>query len=290
MRLKRFKEKYSYQKGVKYGRLTLTGRNYMLPSYGQLRRYVEAECKCGVTKEYLFKRLTEGETKSCGCLRRDVSRKRMTTHGISYHPLSDVWDAMKKRCYDTRNDHYPYYGGKGVKMCKSWKNSFITFYNWCIKNGYEEGKSIDRKDNDGDYRPSNCRFTTRAVQSRNTSRNKMITAFGETKCLFDWGKDKRCVLGVWGLRRRYDSGAWANMEEMISTPHISKKVSQRNTKRNTMITAFGETKCMAAWLEDKRCKVKIWGLMERVKKGWSGEKIISTPPHSSGLKGVILIK
>lgn len=114
----------------------------------------------------------------------------------------------------------------------------------------------------------------------------MITAWGETKCLLDWSNDKRCPIGYWGLRNRLDRGKWTDMEAMISTPHQEKKETQRKSKSAVMITAFGETKCMTAWLEDERCLVKLDALRDRYKKGWDGENILTTPPSSSGFKGV----
>lgn len=261
-------EKHSHQKGDIYGRLTLTGKNYLRFMYGQRRRIVEADCECGgETRWYLFESLAKGETRSCGCLRVDVARERMTTHGLSGHPLFTIWAAMKKRCYDNHCPAFKDYGGRGITMCTEWLNDFESFYVWAMANGWKKGRDLDRQKNNGNYEPGNCRFITRRESNRNTRRNKIITAFGETKCLFDWAKDPRCLIGCWGLRARYDSGKWTDMEKMISTPEIKEKEAGRNKKNNTMLTAFGETKCMSAWLEDKRCVVKIWGLMDRLKSG-----------------------
>lgn len=285
--LKRKYDKHSYECGEVFGRLTLTGASYLRSMYGQQRRIVEAVCVCGVVKDYLFELLIRGETRSCGCLRKDVTRKGSLTHGLSKHPLHDVWKAMKQRCYNSKNSHYEDYGGRGISICDEWRYDFKAFYDWALANGYEEGLSIDRIKNNGNYYPANCRFSTIAEQSRNKRRNKFFTAFGETKCLFDWAKDKRCKVGVWTLRGRYDSGKWTDMEEMMTAQSVDRKISQRKMKSNTMITAFGETKCMAAWLEDSRCVIKVWGLMERIKRGWDGQKAITTPSPSNKIKSVI---
>lgn len=272
-----FKEKGA-ESGHRYGKLILTGRTCVKAAHGQLRKFVEADCDCGGVGWFLLYLLKNGDTKSCGCLRGESARKRMTTHGLKSHPLYDVYYAMLGRCYNEKDKGYVNYGGRGIHVCERWQSGFLYFYRWAIKNGWEEGKSLDRKDNDDDYRPGNCHFTTREVQSRNHRRNKMITAWGETKCLFDWGKDSRCKIGVWGLRSRFDSGEWESMEEMISAPKVEKRESQRNMKSNTMLTAFGETKCMSAWLEDERCLVKKESLMERLKKNMSHEDAISKAP------------
>lgn len=277
--LKRLKEKHSYECGIQYGRLTLTGLSYLSPMYGQNRRVVEAVCECGVVRNYTFSSLVCGETKSCGCLRDELSRKRMTTHGLTKHPLYDVYQEMKKRCYITSNKQYDDYGGRGIKVCNEWRSDFCVFYEWATDNGYQSGLSLERDDNDKGYNPENCYWATKPIQNRNTRRNRYYEAFGESKCLFDWGADPRCVLSVWGLRNRMDRGKWeGSFEAALTTPLEDRKKIQRNNKSAVMITAWGETKCRTEWLEDKRCLVKIDSFRDRLAKGWSAEKTMGTPP------------
>lgn len=279
---KRKYELYKCECGDTFGRLTLTGLTYIKVQPSHRGRVVEAVCSCGVVKEYWFHLLRSGETQSCGCYRKEVSKKSLTTHNLSSHPLYEVWNQMILRCYNPNNKSYKNYGGRGIEVWKDWKESFITFYEWCMENGYKEGLTLDREENDDFYAPYNCAFKTYAEQNRNRRNNIMITAFGEVKCLFDWAKDKRCIVSCWGLRRRYNEGNFSTMEEMISTPHIAKKVSQRKGKNTIQLTAFGETKCFTAWLEDSRCVVKLDSLRDRFRKGWEHERILTQPPHSSG--------
>lgn len=290
MRLKRLEEENIYSKGAVYGRLTLTGKTYMQPMYGQLRRVVEADCDCGVTRMYSLHSLRNGDTKSCGCLQRDSTRERFTTHGLTNHPLFDVWQAMLKRCYVPHDPQFKDYGGRGIFVIEIWQEGIVPFYEWAVVNGYQSGLSLERRDNDKGYNPDNCYWATRKQQNRNTRRNINITAFGETKCLFDWADDSRCAVNKWGLRSRYREGKWTDMEAMISTPPQDKKITQRKSKAAVMITAFGETKCYTAWLEDPRCLVKLDSLRDRYKKGWDGERILTTPPSSSGFKGVTFLE
>lgn len=274
------RNKFNFKSGDVFGRLTFTGLTYTKSIYGHFVRFVEAVCVCGEVRDYTFHLLASGQTQSCGCLRKENTRKRSITHNLSNHKLYDVWQKMVDRCCNSENKQYKDYGGRGIEVWLDWKKDFYCFYEWCIENGYEDGLSLDRVENDGFYAPYNCKFSTREEQNRNTRRNRMFTAFGETKCLFDWGKDSRCVISIWGLRNRVDRGKWPDFEKALTTPLEDRFTVSRNNKRAIMLTAFGETKNLTAWLEDERCKVKLDSLRERIKENWNHEKAISTPPRT----------
>lgn len=74
---------------------------------------------------------------------------------------------MKDRCYNPNSPFYKNYGGRGIKVCEEWNKEFLNFYNWSIQNGHQKDLSIDRKDNNGDYCPDNCRWATDKQQQRN---------------------------------------------------------------------------------------------------------------------------
>lgn len=277
--LKRRYDKFNYSSGDKFGRLTLTGETYIKQAIGHRGRVVEAVCTCGAVRWYWFHLLRNGETQSCGCLRKDVSKKRMTTHNLSDHKLYFVYNEMVSRCHDETDKAFKNYGARGIEVWMDWRDDFVCFYEWAIENGYEEGLSLDREDNDGNYAPYNCRWATTEVQSRNRRSNRMFTAFGETKCLFDWGKDSRCKVTVWALRGRMDKEAWKDrFEEALTIPPSDMKKVGRGRKNNLFLTAFGETKCMSEWLEDKRCVVKLDTLRGRYRKGWEHEDCLTIPP------------
>lgn len=104
----------------------------------------------------------------------------------SGHYLYYVWGAIKRRCYDTKDQSYVNYGGRGISICEEWVSNYDNFFNWCISNGYSKGLTIDRIDNNAGYSPSNCRFVTRTMQQRNRRMNKLYEYNGELKTMKEW--------------------------------------------------------------------------------------------------------
>ena len=127
---------------------------------------------CGTNFKANTNDINRGDTKSCGC-KKFLSQP----HNLSNTKLYVVWGHIKSRTLNPKHKSYNDYGGRGITICDEWKNDFMSFYNWAILNGYEENKglSIDRIDNDGNYEPSNCRWTTRTIQSRNQRMQKNNT-------------------------------------------------------------------------------------------------------------------
>ena len=140
----------------------------------------ECSCDCGNTTFVCVSKLTNGHTKSCGCIRKDGTRKPAYSHGLCKTRLYRIWSNIKSRCLNPKSDNYKYYGGKGITICEEWLHSFQAFYDWAMENGYESGLTIDRKDSDGAYSPKNCQWIT---QSENATRanNKRWAAFAACK-------------------------------------------------------------------------------------------------------------
>lgn len=171
--------------GEKFGRLTVIGLD---ESKNTRKTYWICQCECGGIKSARSDSLLCGAIKSCGCMKKEQDKVNLgrTTHGQEGTRLYLIWQKMKDRCSNTNNPHYCRYGGRGIKVCDEWDNSFVPFYEWAINNGYTEELTLDRIDNDGNYKPSNCRWATMQEQCNNRSSNIKITIGNATKTLLQW--------------------------------------------------------------------------------------------------------
>lgn len=172
--------------GKKFGKLTVLEE---LQERKHGSKVYKCICDCGNIINVRGYSLKNGNTKSCGCLKREhavILGKDKRTHGKTHSPLYRNWLCMKSRCNNKTDDHYPTYGGRGIVVCDEWLHDFMSFYNWSVNNGYHKGLTIDRIDVNGNYEPNNCRWSTRKQQARNRRSNRNYTINGETHCLSEW--------------------------------------------------------------------------------------------------------
>jgi len=132
--------------------------------------YVLCDCECGRQKEIFLNNVLDGKTKSCGCLSGRIHKGKERHGGCKDYKktrLYGIWHGMKSRCKNPNHNSYENYGGRGIKLCDEWTDDFISFEAWAVENGYTDDLTIDRIDNDGDYTPDNCKWSTRMEQQQN---------------------------------------------------------------------------------------------------------------------------
>lgn len=137
-------------------------------------------CECGREKVVALFRMTNGHTRSCGCIKGEANRK----HGMHGTPTYNTWCAMKQRCAYPQHDSYEYYGARGITVCQRWRDSFEAFL--ADMGERPEGMTIDRIDSAGNYEPGNCRWAPEDEQVRNRSSTILVERDGRKQCVKDW--------------------------------------------------------------------------------------------------------
>jgi hypothetical protein len=107
--------------------------------------------------------------------------------------LYSIWINMKTRCYNPNVKGYKDYGGRGISICEEWRNSFKTFYEWAVGNGYADDLTIDRKDVNGNYTPENCRWIGLIEQANNKRTNILINGMSLKKYCRENGLNYKTV-------------------------------------------------------------------------------------------------
>ena len=163
--------------GKKYNLLTVLKRSENAKN-GEARW--QCLCDCGNITYVTASNLKSGLVQSCGCLLGGHK-----THGGTHTRLYKIWKGMRARCNNKNLPQYNDYGGRGITICDEW-NDFLIFKEWAENNGYTDSLTIDRIDNNGNYCPENCRWTTRKKQNNN-KRNNLYITFNEKKhSLTEW--------------------------------------------------------------------------------------------------------
>lgn len=166
-------------------------------------------CECGKVKVTTKGDVTRGKTRSCGCYQVE----KITKHGFGGRkPTSEynTWQGMKKRCLNPNNPGYKYYGGRGIKVCDRWKDSFPNFLE-DMGNKPTKEHSIDRIDNNKGYSKANCKWSTILEQANNMSKNIRITHKNETKTVMQWSG----ILGLNYRKTKYHYHKGLSLQEII---------------------------------------------------------------------------
>lgn len=145
-------------------------------------------CDCGKTGVFASSNMRNGSTKSCGCLGAERRLKAITKHGLTGSLEYKSWSGMKKRCLQKSSKAYRYYGGRGITICKRWRNSLLNFVA-DMGPRPSPAHSLDRVDNSKGYAPGNCRWATFLDQARNKRTSRRFTYMDQTLSLPQWAKE-----------------------------------------------------------------------------------------------------
>ncbi len=207
--------------GSRFTRWTVTGHDDK-SRVGDRRLW--CKCDCGTIRSCRIDNLRNKQTKSCGCLRDELGRARMITHGMSSNgKQSKVYSThahMLQRCTNPKDAKYPRYGGRGIKICDRWLNGErgkigVECFAEDMGEPPSRSHSIDRKDNDGNYEKSNCQWGTPLQQATNSSKNIFIEHAGKRQTLSQWARE----IGMKAecISRRMKRG-WSVERALTKTP------------------------------------------------------------------------
>ena len=249
--------------GQRFSRLVVLERAGRAPS-----GHVTWKCRCDCGNEVVAYGLSLkcGNTRSCGCIRKEQLRERNRTHDLKQGNEStyNSWANMKSRCNDKNNPDYHYYGGRGITHDPRWADFKNFFEDMGPKP--DDSLTIERIDNNGNYCKENCKWGTRKEQARNKSNNRYLTYNGDTLLLSEWADKLGINKGTIYLRLRK---GWP-LEKVL--------VKGREPVR--LLTYQGETLNLSQWSRKLGLSSKAVHL--RLSKGWSVEEALSTPRIPSG--------
>lgn len=152
--------------GKVFGRLTVLDKYEVRKNI----RYWLCRCECSNEKFIATASLVKGRTTACGCRQFIGGNIR---HGMTGTRIHNIWKGIKTRCNNPNATYYENYGGRGVKVCDRWMESFENFYE-DMKEDYADDLTIEREDNDGNYEKDNCYWATRLEQGSNSRKNVVI--------------------------------------------------------------------------------------------------------------------
>lgn len=217
-----------------YGRLIVLREGEGKVYNGKKIRTLVCKCSCGKLKEIVRSSLRSGLTKSCGCLQREKIIKISTKHGLATNGISPTyrrWYQMIERCHNPKDMSYSYYGGRGIKVCKRWRNSVLNFLEDMGEK--PKNKTLDRIDNNGPYSKKNCRWATYKQQQDNKRPPKNTAYFtfnGETKTIKEWAKMKGIKYGTLFNRINFYKIKDERVFNKESIAHSSKRINYANRK------------------------------------------------------------
>lgn len=213
--------------GRRFNRLVVVSR---APSTLNGHARWNCRCDCGSAKVAKATNLKRSEVQSCGCLRSETVATNRLVHGQCRRRGRktkewQTWNAMIRRCYDKRDGSYFRYGGRGIRICDRWRNSFLAFFK-DVGVAPSKGHEIERIDNDGNYEPMNVRWATHREQCNNRRTTRLVTAFGQTLSLADAVRRFGIVgYGTVQARIKYGVNPESALTASLRSPEVKRKAA-----------------------------------------------------------------
>lgn len=188
--------------GKRFGKLVALKHEIRLTKHGKAAFWY-CRCDCGTEKWISANNLTRGNTTSCGCKWNEIPQRMPNNLKKNNPRIYSIWTGMKIRCNCVNSPRYKDYGGRGIKICSEWLN-FDNFCLWALSNGYKDGLTIERINNDEGYNPQNCTWITNEKQASNKRNSRIFTHNGETMHLAAWARKLNMSYSL--LYDRLDAG------------------------------------------------------------------------------------
>lgn len=195
--------------GQRFGRWTVISRaEDQVCKDGYRNVMWNCRCDCGNEKAVRAKTLVSGQSKSCGCLQKELTSERAQKHGGFGTRLYHVWNSMRQRCNNPNSQAYHNYGGRGITICPEW-DDYNVFREWAVGAGYDESAkrgeyTLDRIDVNKGYCPENCRFVNMHEQVNNRRNTIFVECDGDKYSLSEWAEIKG--VNYYTLFQRYKQG------------------------------------------------------------------------------------
>jgi len=230
------------------------------------RRFLCKNIITGQERNVMLGHLTTGQSRGFDFKNCNPNTK----HGMTGSRQYNTWMGIKARCLREKGQqNYKYYGGRGIKICDRWKDSFENFWE-DMKSGYTDEMTIERINVNRDYEPSNCKWIKGVAQKYNRRSNVILTIYGIAKPLIEWADEYGIDRTV--LYSRAISYKITDPKRLLSRDNIS-------TQRRE-ITYLGETKIVTEWC--KIFELPYSTVIGRLRRGWTIEKSLTTPKLPSG--------
>ena len=252
---------------------SITGRQFSAPlcigPFGHMRGRrepcIRCRCQCGKLLDVRVRSLVTGNTKSCGCMKAEFVRQAKLKHGEAGHNGHSseymAWANMISRCENANRRDYRHYGGRGIRVCKDWRNSYQTFLSVVGRRPSAKHK-LERINNNGNYKPGNVKWATQKEQTNNRRGNGLIEHAGLRMTASQWSEKTGLSPGT--IIARLDSG-WP-AERILNTP-----------ARKHLVTCHGKTLSISQWARElgiSKVTIRV-----RLSRGWNTERALG-PPRS----------